>query len=76
MDCEVRPSAEGDKLELVLKLHLDSKMERELKREVNEGEHFTVGHCRWGEEQFTSSNLKQGGASVSTPSKLFKLQRC
>ena len=48
MDCEVRPSAEGDKLELVLKLHLDSKMERELKREVNEGEHFTVGYCRWG----------------------------
>ena len=36
IDCDVHPM-EGDKKELVLKLHLDSKMERMLKSEINDG---------------------------------------
>ena len=40
VDCEVRPM-EGDKRELVIKLHLDYKMERELRSELQEGECVT-----------------------------------
>ena len=37
IDCDVLPM-EGEKRELVLKLYLDSKMERMLKSELNDGE--------------------------------------